>query len=771
MLRLGLTPLQTEGLSLEGQPEWLCRILQARGISTEDEAKQFLHPTLTQILPGLALHGMDGAVQILTEARQQRKKAVIYGDYDVDGVCAAAILKETFDRYGLSSFVYLPHRHREGYGLNIPAIGRLAKEAQVLVTVDCGITNLEEVKAARAAGMQVIVTDHHKNGETLPDADALVSPLLGDYPFPYLCGAGVAWKLSLALLGKEAMDLIELAAIATVADMVPLLSENRAIVAFGLRKLSQTGRAGLRAVMERAGIKGDVRAEQVAFQIAPRMNACGRLETARIALDMLLTRDKEQAQQLATRMEQLNTRRKEEEAAVTDEAIQQVEKMDLIQTRGIVVMGEKWNSGLIGLAAGKIAEQYTCPTVALARDGELCVGSARSAGEVDIHKALSRCADLFLRFGGHKQAAGLTIEYLHVPAFIERFSDAVKEQTGDRALVPQIICDAEIQLSEVTEGTVAALDKLEPFGMANPMPRFLCRGVKALSLRSVGNQGKHLKCTFQQKNALRDGIFFGAGARANQAGQVMDVVMTPVINRFMGKTSAECQLQAMVPCIVEMPKDHYKEALSVLSQEISAQREAPISLNALDALMQGNQGTLLICHCRETALMLHARYPEADFQIETVHNNKAYHTIVLYGSAVSACENYRHVVLCDGSLGGEAAYQKAYPKAEICALPQSSVLKALLAEMFLGMDDLRACYRAIREQKGRDIEEWASILRHTREQTAFAFKVFSMMGLLQCSFRPFSLALLPIVKASPESNLLFCEARRAKEEYDGIHSL
>ena len=231
----------------------------------------------------LALYGLEKAAAIIRVAAAQGKRAVIYGDYDVDGVSASAILHETLGMLGMTRQVYLPDRHKEGYGLNIPAVEKLAREAELLITVDCGITSIAEVRRAKELGMTVVVTDHHRHPEELPPADAVVSPLLGGYPFPGLCGAGVAWKLALALAGEKAMELMELAAIATVADMVPLVDENRVIAALGLDRLAQTKRPGLRAVMERAGVQGTVSSDQVGFQIAPRMNACGRMASARIA--------------------------------------------------------------------------------------------------------------------------------------------------------------------------------------------------------------------------------------------------------------------------------------------------------------------------------------------------------------------------------------------------------------------------------------------------------------------------------------------------------
>ncbi|MBE5786596.1 MAG: single-stranded-DNA-specific exonuclease RecJ, partial [Clostridiales bacterium] len=699
------------------------------------------------------------------------RKVAVYGDYDVDGVCASAIILEALQMAGIACTAYIPDRHQEGYGLNIPAVQRVAKECKVLLTVDCGITSVEETAAAKESGMQVIITDHHRPPEKLPDADALISPLLGDYPFPYLCGAGVAYKVALGLVGERAKGLMELAALATVADMVPLLGENRAIVALGLEMLSDTIRPGLRAMMNGAGIDGKVTSEQVAFQIAPRMNACGRLDSARIALDMLLTHDVQEGARLAVRMEELNQQRKQQENTVIDEAMAQVEKMNLLERRALVVMGDGWNSGVVGLAAGKIAEKYACPTVALSREGDVCVGSARSAGDVDIHKALSQCADLFIRFGGHKQAAGLTIERSRVEEFANRLSKAVADQTGDRALIPTVICDGKMMLSHVTEETVAMLDMLQPFGMGNPPPRFLCDGALALSLRPVGNQGKHLKCTFQQGNTLRDGIFFGGGQWAGQQG-IFNLVMTPIVNTFRGVTTAECQLHAMELQPEGLRKNPLSEATALLSEDITGIRAGyTISADQIASLMDGNQGTLLVCRCLETAMEMYKRFPDADFAQGSALSPQAFHTILLYGRAKDTCTSYQHVVLCDGSLGEEEAYKKACPRAQIHSLPLSAPMKNLLADMYVELSGMRECYRKLKEAIPSSLQQYAEKCGLTEMQAAFSLKVFNDIQLTDASILPFRVALLPLKKASPADSPLYRIAQQAKEEKYGVHGV
>ena len=771
MLKLRLSPFSGAAMNWPGIPEWMARLLLARGVKTAQEAQAFLHPDFDQIRPPFALPGMERAAAILRKAAEDGKKVAVYGDYDVDGVCAAAILGDTLESMGVDCRVYIPDRHEEGYGLNIPAVTMLAEECQVLVTVDCGITSLDEVRAAREAGMEVIVTDHHRPGEILPDAHAVVSPLIEDYPFPYLCGAGVAWKVSLALLGEDGKRLMELAALATIADMVPLTGENRAIVALGLGMLENTRRPGLRALMEASGVSGKIDSQQVAFQIAPRMNACGRMESARTALEMLITRDESRAQSLALKMDRLNQERKNQEQQVVQEAEDQVQQMDLVESRAIVVCGENWNSGVVGLAAGKIAEKYAYPTVALSLEGDTCVGSARSAGNVDIHAALSECADLFLRFGGHKQAAGLTMKAENLPAFRDRLSRAVAAQTGDQPCIPEIICDGELSLSQVTEETVAMLSMLEPCGMGNPEPRFLCRDVEALSLRAVGAQGKHLKCTFQQGLDLRDGIFFGGGEWAGTSAGLFQMAFTPTINEFRGKISAECRVHALAMQEATLPHDPGREAISLLKEKRGAVSLPLLTEAELDGLMEKGQGMLLVCRCLATALSLKARYPQADFALENARDPRAYHTIFLYGNAASACTSFRHVVLCDGDLGEGESYRAACTGAKISAMPMTAALKSLLSRMYVEKDMLRACYVRLKGALPRDLMDFSNQSGLDIPRAAFALTVLSEMGLISYSPFPFSVSILPMVKKDPSENQLFCLAQQAREEMNGLHSL
>lgn len=754
---------------LKAYPLWMAQLLQARGIETRQAAEAFLHPSREQILDPLLLHDMEKARDMLLDAVLQKLSIVVYGDYDCDGVCATAILLDTLERMGAHVHPYIPDRHREGYGLNMTAVEMLSETNQVLVTVDCGITSLEEVALAKEKGMQVIVTDHHTVGDALPAADAVVTPHLGNYPFSGLCGAGVAWKLALALAGNEAESLMDIAALATVADMVPLLQENRAIVKLGLEKLGNTNRPGLVTLMQLAGIAGGVGAQQVAFQLAPRINACGRMDSALTALEMLRTRDGAKGMEMARRAHELNEERKALENAVIDEASAQADGMDLQKYHALVVQGDTWNSGVVGLAAGKLAEKLGYPTVALAKEGENYVGSARSASGVDIYQALKTCEDLFLRFGGHKQAAGMTLPADKVPEFRERLSDAVKAQLMGKAPRKQYICDGEMQFSDVTVDSILRLNQMEPFGMGNPAPQFLCRHALALNLRAVGAEGRHLQCTFQQGEEVRKGIFFGAGKLQGRDG-MYSLVFSPEKNEFRGNVSAQLQLKHMQPEPESLKKNETLEAKYFTWQQREKGEALAVDQAGLDQLMAGEQGTLLVCRTLETALKMQQRFPAAQFSLQEAQDPRAYHTVLLYGLSHLPCAPFGKVVLCDGELGEGAQWQKACPNAGVYALPVSDAVRNLASQMAVAREELLYCYTILLHYrdgmlpKPKDVQAFAETASLTVPQGYYALEVIRQMGLIDYQQEPFEIGFNERKKSNLEQSVLYCLTEKLKEE-------
>ncbi|MBQ7825247.1 MAG: single-stranded-DNA-specific exonuclease RecJ, partial [Clostridia bacterium] len=542
-----------EALRALGLPERLLELLVERGLDTPERIEKYLHPDKRLLHDPMLMQDMDKAVAIIRDSIAKGEEVIVFGDYDVDGVTATAILLTYLRKQGVKAGFYIPDRHGEGYGLNKAAIDKIAHRAKLMITVDCGITCPDEVAYARSLGMRVIVTDHHQLGPKLPECEAVLNPLMGNYPFRRLCGAGVAFKLVQALGGEEAIEpLWELAAMATIADIVPLMDENRVIVSNGLKAMACTQRPGLIALMESAGVDAKhITSSDVAFRMAPRINAGGRLALASRGVELLTTRRLDTAREIAGELDQDNTKRRDLEMEIFAQADALVLKeIDFLSDRAIVVCSEGWNPGVIGLAASRLVEKYKWPTILLAQDGDVCVGSARSIPGVNIHDAMATCRDLFVRFGGHAQAAGLTIEKKHVAEFKRRLSIAIREQCEREAFIPAEEYDLELELHEMTEELIDAFSAMQPTGFGNPAPVFCVRGVNTTDVRQIGKEGAHLRMRLSQGSELRNAIGFRMGDKAASMPEVIEAVMGLSINVWQDRRSVQCelkQLQAYAP--------------------------------------------------------------------------------------------------------------------------------------------------------------------------------------------------------------------------------
>ena len=695
--------------TLPGLSPILARLLLSRGVDTPEAAQAFLHPGEGQLHDPFLMENMGVAVRMIHHAIDHGQAIAVYGDYDCDGVCASVILLETLQALGARADIYIPSRKDEGYGLNCDAVRRLAEKHSLLISVDCGITSVAEAALAKELGMQVIITDHHTIPAQLPPADAILHAQLGEYPCRDLCGAGTAYKLCCALTGQQILPSLELCALATIADMVPLLGENRALAALGLQRMQHTLRPGLRALLSVAGIRsGDpITGTQAAFQLAPRVNACGRMDTAQIAVRLFTAADALTAMELAQQADGLNARRKSIEQRILEEADAQAQALDLVENKAILVLGEGFESGVVGLVAGRLAERYGYPTVVLSRDGDTCVGSARSACGVDLYRALATCADLFTRFGGHKQAAGLTIPLDRVEEFRIRLSQAVAAQLDGRALMPETAYDCELALSDITLELIADMERLEPFGMGNPAPVFLLKNADVVSARAVGAEGAHLKLTLSQDGALLDAIAFRMGQRAGTLAGLCDLAVTPVANAFGGRVTAECRVEAVGSAQTRFSADETAETMALLQEFEHFCRMNDISgdVESVDTppAPEGDQGTLYLCRTAETAARVGARFAGLDAVDGTAADPRAYNAVWLC-RGLKPLGPYRRVVLCDGLLAlHEAAALKAlYPKAAITALPLSDALHERLGTLKFSVDEMRGLYVALRQGQRPD---------------------------------------------------------------------
>lgn len=551
-----------------GIPAVVARLLSSRGIRDPDAARDFLHPKLSQLRDPDRLPGCTQAARRIHEALQAGWRIVVYGDYDVDGITGTALLYLCLKMLGGNVGYYIPHRLEEGYGLHEEAIRRLAAEqAQMLVTVDCGISSVEEAAAARASGLELIITDHHEPGRRLPEASAIVHPHLPgqEYPFAHLSGSGVALKLAWALcqqasgakrVGQQMREFllkaVGLAALGTVADVVPLVDENRVLVRHGLVALREYPILGIEALIAGAGLseKRILGSEDVAFNLGPRLNAVGRLGEGGLAVELLTTDRAERAQELAQHIHQLNERRQGIERSLYLAAQKQArDHFDPERDPALVLADRGWHAGVIGIVAGRLAERYHRPVVLISWDpmglkpGQ---GSARSVPGFDLYAALEACREHLVRYGGHAAAAGLTLLPDRLAEFRRAFCQYAASAIPEEARVAELRIDAEAPLSALTLHVTDQIEQMAPFGPANARPLLCASGVTlAEPPRPIGADGRHLALQLRQHDVVLRAVAFGGGEWAEQLAEAerpLDVAFRPMINSFRGRRSVELQL-------------------------------------------------------------------------------------------------------------------------------------------------------------------------------------------------------------------------------------
>lgn len=509
-------------------------IMLQRGISEPAAASAFLSPAFSQLSGTGSLPDIDLATERIAQAISRGERICIHGDYDSDGVTSTALWSRLLHRLNADVHAYVPHRRRDGYDLRA-AFVESARErgAKLIITTDCGIQRVDEVEQATKAGIDVIITDHHEPGDTIPEAVAVVNPRRHDsvYPFPALAGVGVAFRVGEALVERmgHSVDLyrrkfVDLAAIGTITDIMPLISENRVIVAEGLKVLPTTGKRGLRALMRAAGIReGDpMVARSVSHMLGPRLNAIGRLDDSQIALDLLTTNDDDLAESLAGRIEQANKDRREEERRIFEEADSQARERDFHATGCLVLAGMGWHSGVIGIVANRMVERYNRPTVMIAIDGPRGVGrgSARSMGAFDMRGALCECDDLLIEFGGHAHAAGLDIEPTNIQAFTERINDVARERLTPADLEPRIMVDLDVEARALSMESVGDLERLAPWGLANPEPLFAVQNLTVTQVGTCGRERNHLRVRLRAGDGGElDCRWWGGGHMADRVRQ------------------------------------------------------------------------------------------------------------------------------------------------------------------------------------------------------------------------------------------------------------
>jgi single-stranded-DNA-specific exonuclease len=521
-------------------------VLARRGLADPDAARRFLGAELPGHDPML-LGDMAVAVERIRKAVEEGKRICVHGDYDVDGICATALATLVLRELGADVAWHLPSRFEEGYGVSTDTLSRLVDDGVGLVlTVDCGITAVEEIAEARGRGLDVVVTDHHRPGDTLPDCP-VVATRPSSYPFPELCGTGVAHKLTEALVGAEhplVRRNLDLVALATIADVVPLLDENRALAAAGLRALAATSRPGLQALMRSSRVDpAAVDAGAVAFRLAPRINAAGRLGRPDVALELVLTEDDDDARRLAAELEELNRDRQAVEERILREAIEAVETMPEPRRRhrGYVLWREDWHEGVIGIVASRLVDRFRRPIVLITKSNEGWKGSGRSISQFDLHAALAACAEHLERFGGHRAAAGLSIDESRIEAFADDFAAHADACLEPEDLVELVKVDAVVSAPDLTLELAEELGRLAPFGLGNPNVTLLVPATQAVEPATVG-EGKHLRFRVRQRGRdAGSAIAFGQGKHLDRlrAAGLFDVAFRLEENHWNGTVAPQ----------------------------------------------------------------------------------------------------------------------------------------------------------------------------------------------------------------------------------------
>ena len=529
----------------------LATILSNRGIVEEEQIEKFLNPKRNDFYDPYGMPDMKITVERIIKAIENQEKTIIYGDYDVDGITSVTVLKSFLKERGLDVGVYIPNRLDEGYGLNKTAVEKIAQEGYTLmITVDCGISAIEEVKYASELGIETLITDHHEPGEKLPEALAVVDAKRKDntYQCRNLAGVGVVFKLiqaisiKLGLEEKEYLKYLDIVCIGTISDIVPLTDENRVIVKLGLKLVQQTKNLGLRSILQATGYN-KIDSIAISFGVAPRINACGRMGHQEEALNLFLSKDINEVNELTQKLNAYNKERQEIEKNIFADAVEQINTNNLQEKNTIVLMGKNWHHGVIGIVSSKITEMYFKPSILLCEEGDIGKGSGRSIPGFDLYEALTKCQKSVDRFGGHAMAIGITIKKDKLEELKNEFEEIAQENHIEE-IVPILKIDSQINLDEINKEMVESLKELEPFGEENKTPLFLFKNLKIDSIRAL-TEGKHLKLTVKENKNIVNAIGFNIGELANEykIGDKVDIVGNLEINSFNGVDNIQINIK------------------------------------------------------------------------------------------------------------------------------------------------------------------------------------------------------------------------------------
>ncbi|MDF1535256.1 MAG: single-stranded-DNA-specific exonuclease RecJ [bacterium] len=539
------------------------QLLMNRGFEDVEMARGFLNSHLGDLADPYLLYDMDKAVQRIVDAMDREEKVLVYGDYDVDGVTATSLILLFLRDLGFSTYYYIPNRVEEGYGVNLESLRKFGEQGiSLVITVDCGISSVDEIAFAGSLGMDVIVTDHHEPPGTLPEAAALINPLLTDCSFPYksLAGVGLAFYLVAGLRkglrdrgffeGREEpslVDYLDLVAVGTIADIVPLTGLNRILVRAGLEQINLNPRLGIRTLLDVCGVTpGQVDSSAVAYRLAPKINAAGRLSDASACVRLLTTDSREDADRLAGYLDVENVERQRIEEKIYSEAVDQILAGGTLDgRRSIVLSSPDWHPGVVGIVASRLMERYYRPTVLLCLENGVLKGSARGIPKLHLFQGLSQCRDLLLEFGGHKYAAGVKLDPEKIDEFRERFEEVVREMVPKDGFIPVMTLDAETRLDELGLFEVQQFHGLSPFGAGNPEPVVLLKAVQVVDPRIVG--GDHLSFNVKQNGAIVNAIAFRQAHEMERLSGLMDLAVVPEVQTWKGVTRVKMRVKGMRP--------------------------------------------------------------------------------------------------------------------------------------------------------------------------------------------------------------------------------
>ncbi len=757
--------------TVEGITPFLASLLYARGAKNARQMNEFLYPSLDQLHDPTLLPDIEKAVERIERAVSSNEMICIFGDYDADGICATAILARYLRSRGAKVGYHIPSRHEHGYGMNPEAIHIIKKHGvSLIITVDNGIAAIEEARTCRELGMDLIVTDHHKCQDELPECVAVVAQSRPDckYPNTNLCGAGVALKLVHAIGGYDAMlPLIPLAGLATIADIVPLVGENRVLAVYALKSINSGNCfSGLQELGRE--IKPDIENPQfdtrdLMFGMIPRINAAGRMKDAKPGVSLFMTDNRNEARMIARQLSELNLLRREEEQKVFESALSMIEGQDLTDSRIIMLYSEEWNPGVVGIAASRISERFYRPVVLFTLNGEILTGSARSIEGVDIFRAFHANKEFFIKYGGHERAAGASLRISEFEELKEALNSYLKENIQDHVFLPRQKYEFDITLDRVNIGLAQEITKLEPFGEGNPVPLFMTSGLKLRNLRRIGNDGAHLKAVAQADMNACEAVAYCMGSEFDEL-LAMDrcmVVHTPIVNSWRGSNVLQLRMKAVahdriidIPGYIDNNDSKFFDAFfkNVVYNEgdIGSKFTCVSRADCLRELLSGDiTGTLILCFTQEGAadllgtLSAFKLWDRLDTAFHYVRNRPIAYNTVLFAPVMEKLEarQYKKILVYDTCMSLEVlkGLSQIAPRANLfVSYIQEAFGRKLKCAINTDRSRLAEIYTSIcnaLKQKKRRRRELCSLLTEmsicTRYEFGFAFDVFIELGFIR----------------------------------------